>query len=89
MERKEYREEDYVGLINKDVVTESGDKIGKVDDIVIDKGTKEGVLKVSHGILKTNEVIPLSEVVRVDTDKVVVAGRRESESEAERGVELR
>ncbi len=87
MRHIEYRDDDYVGLVDKDVVTESGDKIGKVDDVVINKGSKEGVLKVTHGILKTNEAIPLSEVVRVDSEKVVVSNYDEGESQ--RGVELR
>ncbi|MGZ4903750.1 MAG: PRC-barrel domain-containing protein [Halobacteriota archaeon] len=88
MKGREYHEDDYVGLVNKDVVTESGDKIGKVDDVVINKGTKEGVLKVSQGLLKTNMVVPLSKVLRVDDKNVVVADQYYDESES-KGVELR
>ncbi len=86
--RREYREEDYVGLVDKDVETERGDKIGKVEDVVISKGTKEGVLKISHGILKTNEAIPLSEVIRVDADRVIVSDEY-LERESDTGVNLR
>ncbi|MGZ4902333.1 MAG: PRC-barrel domain-containing protein [Halobacteriota archaeon] len=91
MKGREYSEEDYVGLVHKDVVTESGDKIGKVEDVVINKSTKEGVLKVSQGILKTNMVIPLSEVLRVDADNVIVSDQyyKSDKSESEEGVQLR
>ncbi len=86
--RREYREEDYVGLVKKDVETERGEKIGKVEDVVISKSSKEGVLKVSHGILKTDEVIPLSEVIRVDADRVIVSDEY-LERESATGVNLR
>ncbi len=87
MKGRPYHEDDYVGLVDKDLVTESGDKIGTVKDVVINKGTKEVVLKVSQGVLKTDMVIPWSKVVRVDADNVVVADQYyEGESE---GVELK
>ncbi len=88
MKGREYREEDYVGLVDKNVVTESGDKIGKVEDVVINKATKEGVLKVSQGLLKTNMVVPLSQVLRVDADNVIVSDKY-YEGESEEGVQLR
>ncbi len=88
MKVREYREDDYVGLVDKDLVTESGDKIGKVKDVVINKGTKEVVLKVSQGVLKTDMVIPWSKVVRVDGDNVIVADQY-YESKSEEGVDLR
>ncbi len=86
--RREFRDEDFVGLVDKEVETERGDKIGKVEDVVISKDSKEGVLKVSHGILKTNEAIPLSEVVRVDEDNVIVSNEY-VERESDKGVDLR
>ncbi len=86
--RREFREEDYVGLVDKDVETERGDKIGKVEDVVISKDSKEGVLKVSHGIMKTDEAIPLEEVVRVDEDHVIVSNEY-VEKGSEKGVNLR
>ncbi len=87
MKGRPYHEDDYVGLVDKDLVTERGDKIGTVKDVVINKGTKEVVLKVSQGVLKTDMVIPWSKVVRVDADNVVVADQYyEGESE---GVELK
>ncbi len=89
MRHIEYREEDYVGLVDKDVETERGDKIGKVDDVVISKGSKEGVLKVSHGIMGKDEAIPLEEVVRVDEDNVVVSNEYAEERESDEAVRLR
>ncbi len=86
--RREYREEEFVGLVDKDVETERGDKIGKVEDVVISKDSKEGVLKVSHGIMKTEEAIPLSEVVRVDEDNVIVSNEY-VERESDKGINLR
>ncbi len=88
MEHRKFREEDFVGLVDKDVVTERGDKIGKVEDVVIEKGSKEGVLKVSHGMLEEDEAVPLDEVVRVDEDNVVLSNEY-YERESERGVRLR
>ncbi len=86
--RREYRDEEFVGLVDKDVETERGDKIGKVEDVVISKDSKEGVLKVSHGIMKTEEAIPLSEVVRVDEDNVIVSNEY-VERESDKGINLR
>ncbi len=88
MKGRPYRDEDYVGVVDKDVETESGDKIGKVKDIVINKGTKEVVLKLSQGVLKTDMVIPWSQVLRIDGDNVIVADKY-YESESQEGVELR
>ncbi len=89
MKGREYREEEFVGLVDKDVETESGDKIGKVDDVAISKDTKKGVLKVSHGVMEKDEAIPIDEVVRVDEDNVIVSNEYAGERESDRGVRLR
>ncbi len=88
MKGKEFHEEDYVGLVDKDVETERGDKIGKVEDVVISRDSKEGVLKVSHGMMGKDEAIPLEEVVRVDEDNVIVSDEY-AERESEKGINLR
>ncbi len=89
MKHREFRDEDFVGLVDKDVETERGDKIGKVEDVVISKDSKEGVLKVSHGIMGKDEAIPLEEVVRVDEDNVIVSDEYAEERGSEEGVRLR
>ena len=43
-------EDAYVGVVGKNIETEGGDKLGKVTDVLITKGTKEVVVKVSQGV---------------------------------------
>ena len=49
MKGREYHEDAYVGVVGKNIETEGGDKLGKVTDVLITKGTKEIVIKVSQG----------------------------------------
>ncbi len=46
------------------------------------------MLKVSHGIVETDEAIPLEEVVRVDDENVIVSDEC-AKRKLERGVKLR
>src|SRR5450759_4245591 len=87
MKGREYHEDTFVGVIGKNVETEGGDKIGKVTDVLITKGTKEIVVKVSQGLLKSDMVVPWSKVVKATEDTVVVSDRY-YEGEAEGEVEL-
>ena len=87
MKGREYHEDAYVGVVGKNIETEGGDKLGKVTDVLITKGTKEVVVKVSQGILKSDMVIPWSKVLKVTEDTAVVSDRY-YEGEAEGEVEL-
>jgi len=58
MKGREYHEDAFVGVIGKNIETEGGDKVGKVTDVLITKGTKEIVVKVSQGLLKSDMVVP-------------------------------
>jgi sporulation protein YlmC with PRC-barrel domain len=87
MKGREYHEDAFVGVIGKNIETEGGDKVGKVTDVLITKGTKEIVVKVSQGLLKSDMVVPWSKVVKVTEDTVVVSDRY-YEGEAEGEVEL-
>ena len=87
MKGREYHEDAFVGVVGKNVETEGGDKIGKVTDVLITKGTKEIVVKVSQGLLKSDMVVPWSKVVKATEDTIVVSDRY-YEGEAEGEVEL-
>jgi uncharacterized protein YrrD len=87
MKGREYHEDAFVGVVGKNIETEGGDKLGKVTDVLITKGTKEIVLKVSQGLLKSDMVVPWSKALKVTEDTVVVSDRY-YEGEAEGEVEL-
>jgi len=87
MKGREYHEAAFVGVVGKNIETEGGDKLGKVTDVLITKGTKEIVLKVSQGLLKSDMVVPWSKALKVTEDTVVVSDRY-YEGEAEGEVEL-
>ena len=87
MKGREYHQDAFVGVVGKNIETEGGDKLGKATDVLITKGTKEIVLKVSQGLLKSDMVVPLAKALKVTEDTVVVSDRY-YEGEAEGEVEL-
>ncbi|MEM2145965.1 MAG: PRC-barrel domain-containing protein, partial [Candidatus Jordarchaeaceae archaeon] len=64
-----------VNLLNKPAVTETNQKLGKIEDFLIDTETQSAVkFYIKGGLFSPSLILPYEKVVRIEKNKVVFSG---------------